>query len=74
MRVEVFLGNRSQSRSRKIVLARVESRSGTEKNGVGVGVELTKYLRARGVVRVVSILVRLANPGSLVFYGKYTVY
>ena len=52
--VEVFLG----SRSRKIMLARVESRSRTEKkSGVGVGVEVKKYLR----VKVVSILLRLVN-------------
>ena len=54
MGVEVFL----RSRSRKIMLARVGVEQKT-KNVVRVEVELKKYLR----VRVIAILLRLANPG-----------
>ena len=69
MGVEVILG----SRSRKIMLARVESRSRTDKkNGVGVGAELKKFLRVRVGVRVVSILLRLTNPSRVSFFDKQT--
>ena len=49
-----------------------ESRVGVkQKNGVAVGVELKKYLRVG--VRVLSILLRLANPGLILTCNRIIV-